>query len=543
MQGVCKRIIPVLVTVQLLAFDACAEVSAETLAADVAKDVARPVRPGGVNGQEFWNAHADWFMYPPSFDFKPVAGAVRYRFTVLDDQHVARTFEAAAPGAALTPVWTDLPVGFASVRCEGVDANGVVVGLAGERNRFWKQAPYRPGTYPKAKRSYAKAAEMVYDYVFARPSTRFLLEHGTMDFSYSRNAYPAKQGSALVGAMVKYARRRPDRAADAMKIARLQADYLLSVSQPADAPLAFFPPTYAGDKLTAKDYLGQNMLVYPASAAEAYLTLAEATGEPKYREAAVRIGETYLKLQGADGTWFLKMYEKDGRPVTRNRLFPMGVMDLFMRLYGLTREAKWRDAADRAFAFIEKGPLADWNWEGQFEDVKPTEKFVNLTKHPACSTAMYLLRRYPGDARRLAQARELLRFSEDQFVCWERPSRPDGIGPRWKNEPGKTKWVQTDYLDWALPGVMEQYHCYHPIDSSAAKLINTYLALYRATGDALDLAKARTLGDALVNVQDDDGRVPTHWNVSQFHDRDYDWVNCMLAGADALENLAVLPQD
>lgn len=28
-----------------------------------------------------------------------------------------------------------------------------------------------------------------------------------------------------------------------------------------------------------------------------------------------------------------------------------------------------------------------------------------------------------GDAKRLAQARELLRFSEDQFVVWRRPSR------------------------------------------------------------------------------------------------------------------------
>ena len=170
-----KRIVLVSAAVQLLAFDACAEISAEALAAEVARDLAQPVRPGGVNGQEFWNAHADWFMYPPSFDFRPIAGAVRYRFTVLDDQHVARTFEAEAPGATLAPVWADVPVGFVSVRCEGVDAKGTVVGLAGARDRFWKQAPYRPGTYPKAKRDYAKAAEMVYDYVFARPSTRYLL--------------------------------------------------------------------------------------------------------------------------------------------------------------------------------------------------------------------------------------------------------------------------------------------------------------------------------------------------------------------------------
>ena len=103
-----KRVVLVLAAVQLLVFDACAEVPAETLAAEVARDLVRPVRPGGVNGQEFWNAHADWFMYPPSFDFRSVAGAVRYRFTVLDDQHVTRTFEAETPGATLAPVWPDV---------------------------------------------------------------------------------------------------------------------------------------------------------------------------------------------------------------------------------------------------------------------------------------------------------------------------------------------------------------------------------------------------------------------------------------------------
>ena len=79
---------------------------------------------------------------------------------------------------------------------------------------------------------------------------------------------------------------------------------------------------------------------------------------------------------------------------------------------------------------MEKGPLTDWNWECQFEDVQPHPPYKALTKHQACSTAMFLLKRFPGDARRLAQARELLRFAEDQFVYWEKPCRADGTGYR-----------------------------------------------------------------------------------------------------------------
>ena len=76
-----------------------------------APDALVPVRPGGLDGQAFWNAHADWFLYPPSFDFKRIPGAVRYRFTVLDDQHLARTFEADSPTVSLAPVWAEVPPG------------------------------------------------------------------------------------------------------------------------------------------------------------------------------------------------------------------------------------------------------------------------------------------------------------------------------------------------------------------------------------------------------------------------------------------------
>ena len=38
-----------------------------------------------------------------------------------------------------------------------------------------------------------------------------------------------------------------------------------------------------------------------------------------------RIAETYLRLQGEDGTWYLKMNETDGSPVSGNRLVPTGV--------------------------------------------------------------------------------------------------------------------------------------------------------------------------------------------------------------------------
>lgn len=114
---------------------------------------------GGVAGAEdlspAWNANAEWFMYAPSFAFKDVAGAAKYRFRVLDDCHVTREFDAAKPSDSLEPVWERLPKGFVTVSCFALDAKGEVVGLAGERT-FWKNVPFKEGACPKAKRPYAE---------------------------------------------------------------------------------------------------------------------------------------------------------------------------------------------------------------------------------------------------------------------------------------------------------------------------------------------------------------------------------------------------
>ena len=483
-----------------------------------------------------WNANAEWFMYAPSFAFKEVAGAAKYRFRVLDDCHVTREFVAAKPSDSLAQVWEQLPKGFVTVSCFALDANGEAVGLAGERT-FWKNAPFKEGMYPKAKRSYAEAVKMGFEYLLDRPSNRYFLEHGMPDPGYDLNCYPAKMHASTIEAMCDYLKLDLPRKDEALKLARLSADYLIAIAEPEGRPLAGWPHTYEGKHNTAAQYAGQQMLVYPASAGRAFLSLYAATKDERYLAAAKRVAATYVKLQGADGTWYLKLYEKDGKPVNANRLMPNGVIAFLERLYAVTGEAGYRAAADRAFAYVDEGPLKTWNWEGQFEDVPPTKPYVNLTKHNACDTAIYLLKRFPNDARRLEQVREILRFAEDQFIAWETPARKDGVG--YRNRPGfKASWShgwQTKYAIWHCPAVMEQYSWYLPIDASAAKLIRTYLAYYKVTGDRLSLAKAKALGDAAVNNQRENGLSPTGWfgDYDQYHN----WINCHIATMQALREL------
>jgi hypothetical protein len=74
----------------------------------------------------FWNGYAKQFIFAPAFDFKPVAGATCYRFTIGD-----QSFESPDPRAALTPIWSKVPVGTAKLRVEGLkEPGGDVVGVA-----------------------------------------------------------------------------------------------------------------------------------------------------------------------------------------------------------------------------------------------------------------------------------------------------------------------------------------------------------------------------------------------------------------------------
>jgi len=74
---------------------------AEDWTAQVAEDLAHEVRPGGVNGQPFWNGNAILFMYPPAFDFREFVSAskqkVTYRFEVRDANGKFHFFHSPSP--------------------------------------------------------------------------------------------------------------------------------------------------------------------------------------------------------------------------------------------------------------------------------------------------------------------------------------------------------------------------------------------------------------------------------------------------------------
>ena len=407
-------------------------------------------------------------------------------------------------------------------------------------------ARFKAGSYPPAARPYREAAKMVYRYMTSLPAMTVLLETGRPDQKYQHNAYVSKTHAAHVEAMLDWMRLEPKMRETAMRFAKASAEFLLKELEPEDAPLAFWPPTYGRKPLEfdpktdgpykkpamvgnepegAVKYRGEVMLVYPALVGIAFVDYWCATKDERFLASAIGIAETYLKTRRADGSWPLKMKLATGVAVGENTLVPTRPLAFFEKLFDATGDLRWRTAADGCFAWLEAHPLKDWNWDGLFEDIKPEKPYKNPTKHNAVDTMLYMLKRFPGDEIRLATCRKLLEFCEKRFVVWEAPDN----GER-----------------WPAPSVLEQYSCFTPIDSSAAKMIRAYAAMYRAGGRKEDLGKARALADAITRVQKPSGRIPTFWHGFNRNDvglssERYDWLNCMSAAARALVEASELP--
>ncbi len=515
-----------------------------------------PIRAGVPGVRPFWNAHAKAFIHPPAFEFQEVKGAKAYHFVLMTAEPGRagrpRPADTARPEAApyhawVAPkpwlpipadIWDSLPPGYYTLKVDG----------SGERT-FYRAAVFR-GPYPAGACGYSEAAQKVYAAVYNMPQVQGWKTSDDPPKGYDLYCYPAKILSSMIRALVRYStggsrscatadaqERVPPEAGEALRIARKMADWLIAHSQPADAPLAHFPPTYWGDRRdVAVKNAGQNMLLYPAHAALAYIDLADVLSRAgngadsqKYRAAALAIARTYAKLQGADGTWPLKVREKDGSPVRANRLVPgryiLGLFDRVEQAHagGSRSCATAADAIncvppslfaqtrDRAFAYVLDGPVKTWNWDGQFEDMDPMPPYKNLQKGCAVDTALRLFAQ-----GHIAEGCELVDWCEDQFVVWSDPIH------------------NMDWKHWKTPTALEQYDYYTPIDASMGDMIGAFAAAYKATGNALYLEKAKALADNITRNQRPDGTIPTYFDSR----KGSDWVNCMVYVADRLEALA-----
>lgn len=500
------------------------------------QESATPVRPGIPGKQPFWNKNAVQFQYAPAFDFKEVPGASSYHFTVTPmTGEDSLDFVAEKPWAPLSPIWTKVRVGKSTLAVVALDAQGKPLGSP--MTREFHRAAVLPETYPPSTVSWKDSAATALDALVHSPDLKCWFTTGKPPEEFPLYRYPSKIIGAAAAVLAIYASQTPPPAdaAEALQASRRAADYLLGISFPEKDAWAFHPPIYHPtmfhDLLKGHMDASHYMTFGGAETGMYYLDVYEATKDAKYLEAAVRIAKTYEKQQLANGSWLQFVSPEDGKPVTDNILIPTLVIEFLDRLGKVTGNNRFDPMRDKAIAWIMQNPVRTWNWQGQFEDVKPMPPYENLTKHDAGDFSIHLLASAPHDPDNRALALDLLRFAEDQFVMWDKPPSDSPTKQSADGQAGARS------KKWMLPCVVEQYRCYAPVNASSAKLIRMYLAAYAATKDPLDLAKAKALASTLIRTQSNT-KAPGRYLTWLKDPSGPMWFNCELHAIRAMRELA-----
>ncbi len=476
-----------------------------------------PVRPGYISGNPWWNTYAPRFLYAPAFDFAKVSGSVKYRYTV-SSADGEWSFISAEPNLSLAPIWNDITPGKVSLKVEGLDGKGEVRGVAGKRD-FIRDVPFKGG-YPGPARGYRESAIGAARYVHGMKGIQSWLTSPEPDLSMRLNTYPCKTFGATVSLECLLAGLCPELREEAEAVAKGAAGWLIAHAQANGTPLDGFPPTYYGDKLASAraENKGKTMGMEAAPVAEAYLDLYDLCGEKRFLEEALRIADTYVRIQSPDGSWPIKMDLATGEPVNGVKALSAPVLRLFARLEDDYGKSGYRQSRVRGESYMDNVAVPSFDMTGQFEDVTVLglKPYQNLTECTAAPYASYILTRKSPSKSAMSAALDLIRFSEDQFAHWD-------------EYPGSN-------VNCCPPCVFEQFRYQTPVDHSAAVYAQALLDWWELTGDARFFEKAKALIDNLTRVQNPDTlMLPSTWDEwpSKRPNRDV-WINCCLASVRIL---------
>lgn len=476
-------------------------------------------------GEQPWNGFSTQFMYAPTLSFPAVDGVSPYKFTATDSNGNSFDLFVGSSTASIAPIWSKLAEGTVTVECSAVNDDGSVRSVCGSRT-FAKIASFPKDVPAQAKRYYDVSYD-AYKYIISLSFIKNWLKSTTPDASYFYYCYPSKTISEIINSMIEITEFFPDKAEDALTIAKNAANWLILMSD-GTGDMEGVPPTYLsipeGAQCSDTD-LATLMTIYPAHMGSAYLKLYDKTGDSAYLDAAVAIGNFYKTHVCENGSWHLTMNFITGEKLSDNYCEPLErIVPFLSALYDVTGDKELQTLCDNAVAYVEKVMLPAFNWEAQFEDAGVWTNYENLTHYGAAALVRYYAENYPNDPEKTAICKELMRFIEDQFVVWTNPA-PESVNG-------------FDTTLYSTPCGLEQYKWYVPIDASTSDIMLTFLSMYNMTGDELYLAKALALANQITTLQNKNGLIPTHWMNDEFRSGYGFWLNCMCVTAKAMTEVS-----
>jgi len=441
-----------------------------------------------------WNAYSKQFIDPPEFRLLPIPGTVEYRAVIGQGGH-EWTVQSSKPILNFGKVWSRMKAKKFTVTFVWADAHGN--SLREETSERVKAPDFEGFSEPAA--DWSAAADRNIAYLIHEPdhnTTAPYREPGVPVWIWAATprleaSYPCIMINNMIWAFLAHVKNNGPQSAEAMRLARVSADWALEHRHPDSGALPLFPYSTITMGKFGGSVEGESVNLLRASwFAISFVDLYEATKQEPYLAYARHIADTTIKFQNADGSFPYRVNPKSGAITEQYNCSVMEFVELVERLEAYGFDAPRAMAAQRALEWVRAYVCGTHNWKASYEDVGEMRFYSNLSQMPAQPLIRYLCRHRDENPAYLPEAIDLNRWVEDQFVTF---------GPGNEASPVRVKG----------PLVFEQFLCWWPMDGHAANWILSLIELHQATGKRVYLDKARAAANAICAEQYEDGQFST----------------------------------
>lgn len=441
-----------------------------------------------------WNAFSRQFIDPPEFRLLALPGTSVYRAAIRQDDR-EWTITSSKPFLYFGEVWGELKAGKFTLQLSWLGSEGTP--LREETSERVKAPDFSGFSGPDTDWSAAAdrniaflihEAEQNTTAPYREPGVPVWIWAATPEHEMS---YPCITINNMIWAFLAHIRNNGPQSAEALRLARVSADWALEHRQPDSGALPLFPYSTISRGNFGGSVEGDSVNLFRASwFAMSLVDLYQLTRYEPYLAYARHIADTTVKFQNGDGSFPYRVNPKTGAVTEQYNCSVLEFVELAEKLESYGFDARRALAARRALEWVLAYVCETRNWKAAYEDVGETKFYTNLSQMPAQQLIRYLCRHGQDDPSYLPEAVRLNRWVEDQFVTF---------GPENEASPVRAKG----------PLVFEQYLCWWPMDGHTANWILSLIELHKATGEPAYLDKAKAAANAICAGQYEDGQFST----------------------------------
>lgn len=440
-----------------------------------------------------WNAYSKQFIDAPDFRLLPRSGITEYRAEVRQGDK-SWTVRSKTPSLSLARIWGKLETKKFSLTLDWIGANGKTVYT--ETSERFKVPDFDGFKEPAV--DWAAAADRNIAYLinasdhgpaaYREPGVPVWIWTATPVHTMS---YPCITVNYVIWASLACHENKRSQSDEALRLARVSADWILAHRQPDSGALPLFPySTVSKGKYDGGVDADSVNLLRASWLGISFVDLYQATQNEPYLAYARHIADTTVKFQNSDGSFPYRVNPKTGAVVEQYNCSAMEFVELTEKLEPFGFDARRAMAAHRAVEWMLAYVGTTNNWKAAYEDVPEMPFYANLSQMTIQPLIRYLCRHRNEDPAYLPTAIRLNRWVEDQFV---------NFGPDNESSQVRVKG----------PLVFEQFQCWWPMEGHTANWILSLIELHKATGKSIYLNKAKAAANAICSEQYPNGEFST----------------------------------